>query len=57
MQHNVFICYRGSKGGEVGELLYDNLKKSPYVVPFFAPKDVKKGEDFKVTKKEFISIK
>lgn len=47
MQHNVFICYRGSKGGEVGELLYNNLKKSPYVVPFFAPKDVKKGEDFK----------
>ena len=44
---NVFICYRGLNGGELAELIYDNLKKSQYVVPFFAPKDVNKGEDFK----------
>lgn len=56
-QYNTFICYRGkTETGMMGAMLYaeilsvssENASEEP-IVPFFAPKCIQKGDDFKDT--------
>ncbi len=47
--YNVFICYRGDKGGWLGSNIYSELKlyTKDKLKLFFAPKCISKGENFK----------
>ena len=47
-EYNVFICYRGESGGEIGSSIYSDLctySKNKLKL-FFAPKCLKYGENF-----------
>ncbi len=48
-KYDLFICYRGSDGGVLAASIYNEicLHSKGKINPFFAPKCVKKGENFK----------
>ncbi len=47
--YDLFICYRGSEGGILAASIYNEivLHSQGKINPFFAPKCVKKGDNFK----------
>lgn len=47
--YDLFICYRGEKGGVLAADIYSEilLHSKDQIRPFFAPKCIKKGENFK----------
>ncbi len=49
--YDLFICYRGGDGGVLAASIYNEivLHSKGKINPFFAPKCVKKGENFKTT--------
>lgn len=49
-QYNIFICYRGDKGGWLAANIYSELKlyTKDKLKLFFAPKCIGKGENFKM---------
>lgn len=48
-EYNIFLCYRGDKGGWLASNIYSELKlyTKEKLSLFFAPKCISKGENFK----------
>lgn len=49
-EYNIFICYRGDKGGWLASNIFSELKlyTKERLKLFFAPKSIRKGENFKI---------